>query len=272
MNMRHNPERTAELRQRLKQLRAQNLVVALKTGTEVEDMETAEIAFMREISQEAGQSFLPLVVKIGGPEARRDMRDCLAIGVDVILAPMVETVYALTNFVETAKGLMRETGKEAKLAINLETGTAVANLDAMIATNAFAALAQVTIGRGDLSKSMHLTVDDDEVLRTTRNVLTKLHHQKKLTSVGGGLSVHNIVHMSEILPADRFNTRHIVFENSEAFARDASRNLSEGLYFEQALYNALGEMNPERAAFYAERNRHLEERLPVLRIRRTAAM
>lgn len=235
-------------------------------------MDFAEIALMREVSRDNGRNFMPLVVKIGGPEARRDIRDCLATGVDVILAPMVETVYALTNFVETARLLMKETGREARLAINLETGTAVRNLDAMIASSAFAALSQVTIGRGDLSKSMHLSVDDEEVLTATRNVLTKLNRQNKLTSVGGGLSVHNIVHMSEILPSNRFNTRHIVFENSEAFARDAARNLSEGLYFEQALYEALAQMNPSRAAFYAERNRQLEERLPVLRIRRTAAM
>ncbi|MFO1525639.1 MAG: hypothetical protein U1F16_06675 [Turneriella sp.] len=56
----------------------------------------------------------------------------------------------------------------------------------------------MTIGRGDLSKSMHLSVGDEEVLTATRNVLTKLNRQNKLTSVGGGLSVHNIVHMSEI--------------------------------------------------------------------------
>lgn len=270
--MRHNTDALAELRTRLKKLKAEHHVVALKTGTEVEDMDFGEIEVMRKISSERGQAIMPLVVKIGGVEARRDMRDCLAIGVDVMLAPMVETVYALVNFVETAKALMQETGRQANLAINLETSTAVKNLDAMIATNAFQALSQVTIGRGDLSKSMHLSVDDEEVLTATRNVLTKLARQKKLTSVGGGLSVHNIEHMSEVLPSDRFNTRHIAFENSEAFARNASRHLSEGLYFEQAMYEALALMNPGRAAFYTERNRQLEERLPRLRISRTAAV
>lgn len=267
--MRHNPELIAGLQNKLQQLRTLNQVVVLKTGTEVEDMDASEIAVLREISGGIG---MPLVVKIGGPEARRDMRECLAIGVDVILAPMVETVYSLVNFVETARSIMRETGKEARLAINLETGTAVQNLDAMIATSAFSELSQVTIGRGDLSRSMNLSVDDEEVLTVTRNTLTRLNRQKKLTSVGGGLSVHNIAHMAEILPTTRFNTRHVGLENSEAFARDAARNLSEALYFEQAMYEALAVMNPGRAAFYEGRNRQLEERLPVLRIRRTAAM
>lgn len=269
MYMRHNPELVEDLQRRLRVLNELHGVVALKTGTEVEDMDAGEIAVMRAVS--AGAS-LPLVVKIGGPEARRDMRECLALGVDVLLAPMVESVYSLVNFVDTAKSIMRETGKEARLAINLETGLAVQNLDAMIATGAFAQLSQVTIGRGDLSKSMNLSVDDEEVFTVTRNALVRLNRQQKLTSVGGGLSVHNISSMSERLPSARFNTRHIVFENSVAFSRDAARNLSEGLYFEQALYEALAVMNPERAAFYAERNRQLEERLPVLRIRRKAAM
>lgn len=270
--MRHNPARVAALRERLIALQAQNQIVALKTGTEVEDMGFDEIALMREISSIGGRTIMPLIVKIGGPEARRDIRDSLAIGVDVLLAPMVETVYALTNFVETAQVIMRETGVTTRLAFNLETSTAMKNLDSMIATGAFAALAQVTIGRGDLSKSMHLGVDDEEVLNQTRTALVKLARQKKLTSVGGGLSVHNIADMCDKLPADRFNTRHVVFENNKIFARDAARNLSEGLYFEQSLYEAMAELNPARAGFYADRMRHLEERLPHLRIRRTAAM
>lgn len=267
--MQQNPELVEKLQNRLSLLSQQHGVIALKTGTEVEDMDAAEIAVMRRISAAAG---LPLIVKIGGPEARRDMRECLAIGVDVLLAPMVESVYSLVNFVDTAKSIMRETGKEARLAINLETALAMQNLDAMIASSAFTHLGQVTIGRGDLSKSMNLAVDDEEVLRVTRNALVRLNRQNKITSVGGGLSVHNISSMSELLPAARFNTRHIVFANTEAFGRDAARHLSEGLYFEQAMYDAFALMNPERAAFYAERNRQLEERLPVLRIRRTAAM
>jgi len=266
--MGHNTDTLEKLRANLHTLYQNNHVVALKTGTEVEDMGADEIAYLREIS--AG--IVPLVVKIGGPEARRDMRDCLALDVDVILAPMVESVYALVNFVETAQNLMRETNATANLAINLETSTAVKNLDAMVHTNAFKALSQVTIGRGDLSKSMNLGVDDEEVLTVTRRVLTKLARQKKLTSVGGGLSVHNIGEMCEALPSDRFNTRHIVFENSQGFARDASRNLSQGLFFEQALYEALGDKFPNRREFYLERNRLLEERLPHLRLRRTAAM
>lgn len=267
--MRHNPELLENLRLHLQRLKAQHCVVALKTGTEVEDMDAAEIAILREISASVE---LPLIVKIGGPEARRDMRECLAMGVDVLLSPMVESVYALTNFVETAHELIRDSAKEAKLAINLETALAIHNLDAMIASQAFAALTQVTIGRGDLSKSMNLSVDDEEVLTTTRGALARLNRQKKLTSVGGGLSVHNIGSMAELLPSARFNTRHMVFENSEIFARDAARHLSEGLYFEQALYEALALMNPQRAAFYTERNKKLEERLPILRIRRTAVV
>ena len=78
MNMRHNPEIIAELRRRLLGLQQNNVVVALKTGTEVEDMDFAEIALMREVSRDNGRNFMPLVVKIGGPEARRDIRDCLS--------------------------------------------------------------------------------------------------------------------------------------------------------------------------------------------------
>ncbi|HRP68274.1 MAG TPA: aldolase/citrate lyase family protein, partial [Turneriella sp.] len=219
--MRRNTTLMNDLRERFYLLAEHHQVVALKTGTEVEDMDMDEIALMREIAPKS-----PLTVKIGGPEARRDMRECLAVGVDVLLAPMVESVYSLINFVETAETIMCETNKNVRLAMNLETALAIHNLDAMIASKAFVSLSQVTIGRGDLSKSMNLRVDDEEVLSLTRNVLIKLARQNKLTSVGGGLSVQNISVMAEVLPASRFNTRHVVFNNSEEFAQNAAVNLS----------------------------------------------
>ncbi|MCX7632280.1 MAG: aldolase/citrate lyase family protein [Turneriella sp.] len=255
------------LSETLQHLKERHSVVALKTGTEVEDMDAAEIAFLRELSAAVG---LPLIVKIGGPEARRDMRECLALGVDVLLAPMVESVYALLNFTDSAQEIMQKTGKKARLAINLETQQAVQQLDAMIASRGFAALSQVTIGRADLSRSMNLGVDDEEVLAVTRTALAKINRQKKISSVGGGLSVHNIGMIAELLPATRFNTRHTVFENSEVFSRNATQNLAQGLCFEQQLYGALSELFPQRAEFYAERIQQLEERLPVLRLRRSA--
>ena len=65
-----------ELREWLMTMKSKLGVVRLKGGTEVEDMTFAEIAFMKELSRD----IVPVTVKIGGPEARNDMRAMKKIG------------------------------------------------------------------------------------------------------------------------------------------------------------------------------------------------
>lgn len=252
------------LRDRLTKLVRNDQVVALKAGTEIEDMSIAEIQFFREISQsESGEEIVPLILKIGGPEARQDMRSALSIGVNTILAPMVESVYALENFVSTAQEIGDEMQKSASLAINLETSLATSNLNDMILSRAFSSLSQVTIGRGDLSRSMHLGVDDAEVLNVTTVALKKIHNNGKMTSVGGGIKLQSIDMISRRLPTQRFNTRHVAIENNSEFRKNAAKSLYEVLAFEIDLYRAMQQEFPEREVFYRKRVEELERRLEI---------
>lgn len=251
------------LRQQLQHLTRSAQIAALKSGTEVEDMSFEEIAVLRQLSKE----IVPLVIKIGGPEARQDIRNCIKHDVDMILAPMVETVYALTNFVETAVSIIEEKeSNHIQLAFNLESKTAYSNLDAMIQSRAFAMLSQVTIGRGDLSKSMHLAVDDDEVTRVTISALKRLSRNRVTTSVGGGLTVKNIPSMAATLPSDRFNTRHIVLHNNKKFQTNPAQSLFNGLAFEKDLYLLLAELFQDRSNYYQKRALVLEQRMGNIKV------
>jgi citrate lyase beta subunit len=221
-----------------------------------------------------GSAFCELVVKIGGPEARRDMRMCLALGVDTVLAPMVESVYSLDNFVETAKELCLETKGSVlvprggsrepacpQLAFNLETATAWHNLDDMLFSRAAPFLHQITIGRGDLSKSLHLPVDGEQVTAMTRAVLDKARQWGIRTSVGGGISMQNIGAMGDGLAADRYNTRHMVFARTKEFLEKPGIHLEAGLRFEIKLYEALGALFPHKKSWYDKRSGILASRL-----------
>lgn len=271
------------LRHTLAKLRDEHGLVALKSGTEVEDMEDRELTILRRISLESsGRGYrsvprlLPFIVKIGGPEARRDMRMCLGLGVDCILAPMVESTYSLDNFVETARSLCQEVlGRDPKypgktpasthyspqLAVNIETSTACSHFDDMLFSQAATWLSQITIGRGDLSKSMHLSVDAQEVSRHTALILAKATAKGLRTSVGGGLSLGNIASMAETFATERFNTRHMVFANNGAFKSNPQAHLIAGLRFEQELYGYLAATLPTKRKAYEERVRVLEARL-----------
>lgn len=280
-NMRTASSHEDALRQALHQLSEHHELVAIKTGTEIEDMDDEEIEILRRLSLEensrryrsAGR-LLPLVVKIGGPEARRDMRMCLRLGVDCILAPMVESVYALDNFVETTRELCKSTigryplrlgeNPEAwrpSLAINLETSSAADCFAAMLSSASADWLSQVTVGRGDLSRSMHLDVDNPAVMEVTNTMLDMSRHQGIATSVGGGITNANIGTMAHELRSDRFNTRHMVFANSANFRASPQSHLSEGLRFELELYRYLATRFPGKRDAYLERVRVLEQRL-----------
>ncbi len=259
-------DRSAEikrLQEKLQSLTARHHLAALKTGTEIEDMDFNEIAFLKEVAGD-----LPLIVKIGGPEARNDIRACLRIQVNTILGPMIETVYALTNFVSAAREIMKEMKAEARLAINIESITAVQNLSAMLESSSMQHLHQITVGRSDLSRSLHLPIDDPEVISYSANIVKKANNRGLLTSIGGGLSLSNIARLCDQIPAARFNSRHMVFLNTPRFRENPGSHLLAGLNFEEILYQVLGRIFPEKEAHYRERSQTLRRRMNGLKLLR----
>ncbi len=238
-------------------------LVALKGGTEVEDMTFEEIAFMKAL----GGEYVPLVVKIGGPEARNDMRACKAIGVDCLLAPMIESEYALVNFVQTAQSIYHH--DLPFLAINIETITAFENLDRITSCEEFAFIDQVTVGRSDLSASMHKKNDDEEVYLVTESIVRWAEELGKITSVGGKITALNAPVIQTRIQPQRINTRHMVFELSKC--RDIAQAVQLGLEFEIELYHALADVEPTKHAVYAKLIENTKMRLVPEEMFRKAA-
>ncbi len=230
---------------------------ALKTGTEVEDMNFEEIQFLKEISF----GIVPLNVKIGGPEARNDIRFLLSIEADCIIAPMIESPYALDNFIKTFRELKAQHKKEAKAGINIETITGYMQLDAILNHPSAGYLSQITAARTDLSNSLGLEPDHQKVIEMCKEIIYHSKRKGILTSIGGSIHPGIVNLLIQEIPSNFINTRHMVIYR-EILSQNPELILRKHLEFELTLYEFLSNSkNPIRSKIHSLRYSILKKRL-----------
>jgi hypothetical protein len=210
-------------------------LIGVKTSFEDEGAQFNEIIRLKEI---CNQSKTKLTLKIGGPEAVRDIKDSLIIGVKGIVAPMVESPFGLQKFVQAAKQyITSDVLSSTHLSINIETITSISNIEDIINHKSIENLYGITIGRVDLVSSMSQNrsyVNSKEVLEIVKKCF-KLAKSKGLKlCIGGAISVEsldflNSLHMEGLL--DKFETRYAIFDPSVAL-KNLPRALSRGQKFE----------------------------------------
>jgi len=244
------------LEMKLDELQHMYGLVALKGGTEVEDMTFDELLFLKQIAIN-----MPVIVKIGGPEARNDIRYCKSIGIDGILAPMIESEYALENFISAVMDVYKDT-QLPYLAVNIETVTGYHNLSSIYSNPYFSYINQVTVGRSDLSQSMKKSVDDEDVLCATANIVKASKLLGKVTSVGGQINPSNAGLVHTIVNPDRINTRHLVFDCKKT--ESISKTIQLGLEFELDLYRAFSNVEPSKSQIYQKRISVTADRIAVM--------
>jgi 2-keto-3-deoxy-L-rhamnonate aldolase RhmA len=206
--------------------------VSVKAEFEAEGTRMDELLRLVDVARAAR---LKLTVKIGGCEAIRDLLEAKQVGVDYIVAPMVETPYALTKFIGAIKIAFQEDEREnTDFLFNLETITAFNNLDEMIKVAVEGKIEGIVFGRVDFSGSLGVGRTGIESDGVTNSVIATATAAKKAgldLVVGGAVSSDALPQLKRINDEylTRFETRKVVF----------AANALNGDQIDQALLNAV---------------------------------
>ena len=238
-------------------------LVGVKTSFEDEGALFNETIRLKEICNQAKTK---MTLKIGGPEAIRDLKDSTVIGVKGIVAPMVESEFGLKKFIQAAKLYIPEdTLTSVQLNVNIETITAVQNAIEMLHSKEAQELYGVTVGRVDLVSSMGKDrnyVNSDEIYKMAKTVFTKAKEKGLKACLGGAVSTDSLdflkkLHSEGLL--DKFETRYAMFDPSITL-KNLSRALSKAQMFEyewlmckHELYTSMGNQDIKRIQMIQDR-------------------
>jgi hypothetical protein len=219
-------------------------LIGVKTSFEDEGALFNETVRLKEVCNQAKTK---VTLKIGGPEAIRDLKDASIIGVKGIVAPMVESGFGLKKFIQATRTYIPEDIRSSlQLNVNIETITAIQNAVEMLHSDEAKELYGVTVGRVDLVSSMgkdRSYVNSKEVLDMTRSVFTNAKRKGLKACLGGAVSTDSLdflktLHSEGLL--DKFETRYCIFDPSVSL-KNLSRALSKAQMFEYEWLSAKNE-------------------------------
>lgn len=219
----------------LKELKEKYGAVSVKAEFEAEGTRLEDLLRLKEISMVAG---LGLTMKIGGCESIRDMLEARTVGVDYLVAPMIESAYALQKYLQAVdKIFSSDDRKYIEILCNIETNSANNNFEEMLEISEISLLQGIVIERVDLCFSLGLddtSINNEEINQLVLDIIKKAKKKKLLCVVGGGVSAHSLLFLRNIPHGylDRYETRKVCFSSLKALKSGPEKGILKALEFE----------------------------------------
>jgi hypothetical protein len=228
--------REREMLDVLKELKNEYGAVSVKAEFEAEGTRTDELLRLIDLARRVD---LQVGLKIGGCEAVRDLIESKQVGVEYIIAPMVETPYALQKFILAKnKVYSDEQLTDTTFLFNIETITGYNNLDEMMKVAATDGGVQGGVfGRvdfvGSLSEPRDIINTDTITQYVTKTAQACKDNNLELV-VGGGVAIEALPQLKEIrnVHLTRFETRKVIFGADALSNESMARGLEKTVHFE----------------------------------------
>lgn len=202
-------------------LKSNHEAVGVKLEFESEYTTKADNELLKKLADEAN---VDLVIKIGGCGCVNDIICAKKLNPRALVAPMIESKYALEKFYLTANDLIN-----CDLYFNLETIAGFENFNEILSSKFIDKFRGIVFGRSDFCASM-----GQENLKNTHKFLNVISEKIKNTHleliVGGNITQDSIDFLKQA-NCEKFETRKIIF-NRNALEKNIQQGLNLALKFE----------------------------------------
>ena len=237
-----------------------NGVIGIKQSFEDEGVLDSDLWKISKVCRELD---LKLSVKIGGCEAISDINRCIDLNVDGIVAPMVESRFALQKFSESINKLPYDGNKF----INIESQQAYNNLNDILESPTSKMLSGIVVGRSDLTKSFGYGKQDVMSSEICKVVTHILQESKKLglkTYMGGNIRTQSIEFIQELFKKeilDCIETRNVILSLDESNINDLNTIISLMLEWESLWLESKASHYNRCSTEYNTRSKEIQDRL-----------
>lgn len=220
----------------LKKLKTEYGAIELKAEFEAEGSRIEELMRLKDVASTVN---LPIILKIGGAEALTDIYNGMILGVNGVIAPMVETAYAVSKYLDVIENMIQPDNRDfIEFAINIETVTATNNITEIMTLDKLNLLSSITFGRSDFVQSRGLKkseVDSDDTFQYVKEIAILAKTNNLKFAMGGNITRKSIPFIKKLYKDSliyKYETRKVVFDASYVEKETADDGILYALQFE----------------------------------------